>query len=215
MMLPILISVSVAPMSYFFCANAAVELAARIASAAENNPNRTWIAGISISLIWFDCVDFFDWERLLAPRRIQYPPEIPGNKKPPAQPSRGALFSRRSPIEGARESEPPGACLMRALQALVAQIVGDDGAEQVPLLALEPHHLQLLDRGEVGRPGVDLDARQQRVGLEILQARRLLHDVLAREIVAALLQHLHQRLRDAVAVHHRAVEPVGVGVVFR
>src|ERR1700722_3105161 len=58
MMLPILISVSVAPMSYFFCANAAVELAARIASAAENNPNRTWIAGISISLIWFDCVVF-------------------------------------------------------------------------------------------------------------------------------------------------------------
>src|SRR5580693_268836 len=101
MMLPILISVSVAPMSYFFCANAAVELAARIARAAENNLNRKWIAGILISLIWFDCVDFFDWERLLAPRRIQYPSEIPSNKKPPAKLSRGASFSRRGCAHGA------------------------------------------------------------------------------------------------------------------
>ena len=58
--------------------------------------------------------------------------------------------------------------------------------------------------------GVDLDAGQQHVGREILQVRRLLHDVLAGEIVAALLQHLHQGLRRAVAVHDGAVELVAV-----
>ena len=38
--------------------------------------------------------------------------------------------------------------------------------------------------------GVDLDARQQRVGREVLQARGLLHDVRAGEVVAAHLENL-------------------------
>src|ERR1700738_1417486 len=54
MMLPILISVSVAPMSYFFCASAPLPVAARIARAAEKAPNRNWIAGILISLMWLN-----------------------------------------------------------------------------------------------------------------------------------------------------------------
>src|ERR1700682_2367669 len=58
MMLPILISVSVAPMSYFFCASAPLLVAARIARAAEKAPNRNWIAGILISLILVECVIF-------------------------------------------------------------------------------------------------------------------------------------------------------------
>src|SRR4029077_1364281 len=49
------------------------------------------------------------------------------------------------------------------------------GAEQVPALALEAHHLQLLERGEIGRAGLDPGARQIDADLEI-QIGRLLHD---------------------------------------
>src|ERR1700722_9205746 len=58
MMLPILISVSVGPTSYFFCASAPELVAARIARAAEKAPNRNWIAGILISLIWLNASFF-------------------------------------------------------------------------------------------------------------------------------------------------------------
>ena len=70
----------------------------------------------------------------------------------------------------------------------------EDLAEQGPPLAVEPGELLLLDRGEVGRARVDLDAGQQQRQLEVLEVRRLLHDVLAREVVAALLEHLGHRL---------------------
>ena len=45
-MLPILISVSVAPASYFFCASAPLLVAASTAMAAEKAANRNWIAGM-------------------------------------------------------------------------------------------------------------------------------------------------------------------------
>ena len=45
-MLPILISVSVAPVSYFFCASAPLLDTASIATAAEKAPNRNWLKGI-------------------------------------------------------------------------------------------------------------------------------------------------------------------------
>jgi hypothetical protein len=41
---------------------------------------------------------------------------------------------------------------------LVGEIVGDDLAEQLPLLALEAHHLQLLDRREIRCRRIDGDA---------------------------------------------------------
>src|SRR5258706_3886584 len=94
MMLPILISVSVAPTSYFFCASVPLLVAASIARAAERAPNRNWIAGILISLISVECVNFFDWERFSAPARIEYPPQVSIKKKPPATGSQGASFSR-------------------------------------------------------------------------------------------------------------------------
>jgi len=48
-------------------------------------------------------------------------------------------------------------------------------AEQLPFLTLEPHHLQLLDRGEVGWPEVlILTPGSKVVGLpKVLQVRRL------------------------------------------
>src|SRR3569832_1373739 len=96
----------------------------------------------------------------------------------------------------------------------VAYLTGDDVTEQLPLLALESYHLELLDRSKIVRRGVDLDAGQQRVGLEILQARRLSHDVLAGEIVAAHLKHLHHGLRGGIAEHHGSIELVGLGIVL-
>jgi hypothetical protein len=59
MMLPILISVSVAPVSYFFWSAALTLVDASIARAAENSPNRIWMAGIVISLDLVECVDVF------------------------------------------------------------------------------------------------------------------------------------------------------------
>src|SRR5262249_39962852 len=64
-----------------------------------------------------------------------------------------------------------------------------DGAKQLKALAVEPLHLQLLDWRKVVRPRVYLDARQEHVEFKILETRGLLHDVLAGQIVAALLQH--------------------------
>src|SRR5262249_39605004 len=65
--------------------------------------------------------------------------------------------------------------------SLASHLGADDAAEQVPFAALELHHLGLLDRGEIGGAGVDGDACDQRIRREVLQARGLLHHVLARE----------------------------------
>src|SRR5438132_3367467 len=94
MMLPILISVSVAPVSYFFCANAPLLVAASSARAAAKAPSRRLIADILISLgsRWM-CHLLFVWSawRLLAD--IEYLSAPSSNKKPSATASRGAIFS--------------------------------------------------------------------------------------------------------------------------
>jgi hypothetical protein len=59
MMLPILISVSVAPMSYFFCASAPVLVAASTANAAEATASREAILNIDDSLVLFMSSLFF------------------------------------------------------------------------------------------------------------------------------------------------------------
>src|SRR5437016_13973353 len=94
MILPILISVSVAPTSYFFWSAALTLVDASIARAAENNPNRKGMAGIVISLDLVNVSMFLDWEHLAALGSIEYPLWIPGKKKPSATVSRRALFSR-------------------------------------------------------------------------------------------------------------------------
>src|SRR3954447_4652659 len=66
MMLPILISVSVAPVSYFFCASAPLADAARTTRAAERVASRSWNAGIVDLPGSCECVAFFDRERFAA-----------------------------------------------------------------------------------------------------------------------------------------------------
>src|ERR1041384_1896683 len=67
MMLPILISVSVAPVSYFFWARAPVEEAANRASAVEAMAKRVAITGIRFSLnfLMLTCRGFLDRKALL------------------------------------------------------------------------------------------------------------------------------------------------------
>src|SRR5262249_1647640 len=98
--------------------------------------------------------------------------------------------------------------------ASAADVAAHDIAEQLPGLALEAHQLKLRQRREIGGAGVDLDAREEAAQLEILDAGGLLHDVRAAEVVAAGLQDMHQALSDVVAVHHRGILPVGVGIVL-
>ena len=76
-----------------------------------------------------------------------------------------------------------------------AHLAADHRPEALPACAVEFLHLQLLERVEAGRRGVDGDARQQHVEVD-LQIGGLLHDVLAREVITALFEHLHERLPD-------------------
>src|SRR6185312_4636489 len=57
----------------------------------------------------------------------------------------------------------------------------DDIAEAFPCLAVPALQLQPLDRPVVRLAGIDQDARQQGLDLEVMQALRLWHDVVPRE----------------------------------
>src|SRR6516225_9902110 len=70
--------------------------------------------------------------------------------------------------------------------------------EELPGLAFETLHLQLLERRKIRRAGLDLRARQIDADLEV-EVGGLAHHVLAGEIVAALPEHLLQTLGDAIA----------------
>src|SRR5207245_5673248 len=83
-------------------------------------------------------------------------------------------------------------------QFSAADLAAHERAEQFPALAVEVLHLHLFDRRKVIRASVDLDARQQHSQLQILETGRLLHDVLAGEIIATLLKHLNQRLCNKI-----------------
>src|ERR1700709_681586 len=200
MILPILISVSVAPMSYFFCADAPLLVAANIARAAERAPSRRWIAGISISLGARWNVWLFNWSAWRLFRAFNTLPPFPATESPSRWDHEGLHLVAR-PIGRRRNLR------------LVAGFAADDVAEQLPFFTLEAHQLKLLDRREVGGRGVDLDAGKQRVGRKILQACGLLHHGGTGQIVAAHLQHLHQRLRGPVAEDQGAVALIALGII--
>src|SRR2546430_7222557 len=115
---------------------------------------------------------------------------------------------KRKPPQGASLARVYGLVSADRRMRSAAHVAGDDVAEQFPPLALEPLQLQLADRGEVGRRGIDGDAGQQDFGAEVLEVGRLLHDVCTGEVVVALLEHLDHCLRDAVADDDRVVELV-------
>src|SRR5262249_34253016 len=93
MMLPILISVSVAPVSYFFCAKEGLLEAASNARVAATAPSRSWLIGILVSLesdvmCRLFCRQALGWRWA----GIEYLSSSLSNKKPPATGSQGACF---------------------------------------------------------------------------------------------------------------------------
>src|SRR6185437_2909391 len=203
MMLPILISVSVAPVSYFFCASAPLLDAASTMSAAEAMASLLLATGISGSP-WMVGLR----HALLLMKNscdaggIEYHLPAAIKKKPLRQDRRGCFFCSRP----ARSDHRPGGS--------AAHLGADDVAKQMPGLTLQLFQLELLDRGKIGGAGRDRDARQQAVKLQALDACRLLHDVGTRQIVSALLQHIHHVLRDGIAIEHEDIGSVGFGIVF-
>src|SRR4051812_34113662 len=164
MMLPILISVSVAPVSYCFCASAALESTVVRAAAIVSDAVRPYILGISISL---------------------------GHGVTSLTSGLcGSAGLKRVSLHRATKSpfrlSSAGACLVLCALGeevkLAAELAFDRRAEHVPLVAGEAHHAELLDRIEIGRRGVDLDTGQHGVRGKILQRCRLLHDVGAGQV---------------------------------
>src|ERR1700759_453125 len=197
MMLPILISVSVAPVSYFFCASAPLVEAANRASAVEAMARRVACIKVSpfskfrmIDVGFLDRKLAFDWA-------LRYHFAAFATTKSPCDKSAGA------------------AALIAGFGLRSAADVGaDDIAEAFPSLALEPLQLYRRDRGEIGRRRVNLDARQQARDLEVLHACRLLHDVLPGQVVAAVLQHVNQTLGNDPGIHDGRVGAVCLRVVL-
>ena len=74
-------------------------------------------------------------------------------------------------------------------------------------------HLHLLDRSIIGRAGVDRDTRQQQVELYALQICRLRHDVLMRELVSALFEHLDQCLGECISPSDEGIGPICIRIV--
>ena len=63
---------------------------------------------------------------------------------------------------------------------------------------------------EIGRAGVDADARQQHRHLQILQIGRLAHDVGAGEVAAGLLQDLEQGRCHAEGEHRPGIGQIRI-----
>src|SRR6266702_1786101 len=93
MMLPILISVSVAPVSYFFCASAALVEATKTASAMDTGANLPVTAGIPISLFFLMCVRHSFSGFLGDAAAIEYDLRCSIKKKPLRRRRRDCFFS--------------------------------------------------------------------------------------------------------------------------
>ena len=88
-----------------------------------------------------------------------------------------------------------------------------DRTKRLESLTIEFHHLKLIDRRIVSGTGLDPDAREIDVDLQV-QTAHLFHDVVARKIVSALSEHLNECFCGSVAEHGGAVLLVAVRIVF-
>jgi hypothetical protein len=93
MMLPILISVSEAPGSYFFCASAPLVVATKTVKATDTTLKRQCIARMFVSLVRLNVSIIFDWEHY-APITANTLREILATKCAFANGSVGVSFSR-------------------------------------------------------------------------------------------------------------------------
>ena len=74
--------------------------------------------------------------------------------------------------------------------------------------------MQLFEHKITGRACIGLDALKEDRRPEIPQVRGLLHHVVARQFIAALLENLHNCLRDPVAVSEVQITPIRARHVF-
>src|SRR5260221_14113870 len=86
-------------------------------------------------------------------------------------------------------------CIFFLLRRTEILLTAHHVTEEPPLLAVEALQLHRFERRVIVRAGVDDDSRQQRIEAQVFPVRRLLHDVLARQLVARLLEHLVQGRR--------------------
>src|SRR5579863_5354398 len=100
MMLPILISVSVAPVSYFFCASAPLLDAANTMSAAEASASLLLATGISGSPLIVGSRHILVSARFPMTPGIEYHLAGAIKKKPLRQDRRGCFFSSWIPSQG-------------------------------------------------------------------------------------------------------------------
>src|SRR5258706_8336156 len=106
-------------------------------------------------------------------------------------------------------------CICFLLRRTEILLTAHHVTEELPLLAVEALQLHRFERRVIVRAGVYQDARQQRLEAQVLHVGSLAHDVLAREVVAALLQHLRERRANGVAVDVEVVGAIGVRQVLR
>src|SRR5579862_6918524 len=119
MMLPILISVSLAPVSYLPCAKLAEDVAVASARAAAKVPHRQSKARIWFSLDLVECVSFGYWERLKALRSCwrHVPRLVLVGKRSRTRPHLGARCPRNAPghhstpVDGPQQQKAPCAGL--------------------------------------------------------------------------------------------------------
>src|SRR5262249_8714385 len=74
----------------------------------------------------------------------------------------------------------------------------DNPTDKVPALAVELHHLKLLDRMVVGRARVDAHTRKKQRKLDVVHVSCDAHYVLTGQVIAAAAQNILECLRHAV-----------------
>src|SRR6185312_15135010 len=233
MVWPILISLSVTPGGYFFCAAAGWASASASVSAGAHSSRFVVVIAFSLSKTCraqgLSPAAFVVRQRrrpamaerpaqflLVSNSRMVLRTRIAVNGGSVHAGRRDLIFATLIRRTGPTHGVDRGAAGLSRRQAGARRLLvhRQHVAEELPGLAVELGELLLLDRVVIGRAGVDLDTRQQHGGLEPLEVRRLLHHVLAREIVTALLQHLHHRRRFVVAEDVEGVLLVAVRIVL-
>src|ERR1700727_1405181 len=118
---------------------------------------------------------------------------------------------RRGVLRSCRRARPALACpgvsrsVACATPATAAPSVAQQLAEQFPTLSVETGKLQLANGEVVAGRGVYFHARQQQWQFQVFDVRRLAHDILTRQIVAALLQHVNESGGRVEAVGRKGV----------
>ena len=85
----------------------------------------------------------------------------------------------------------------------------DQVPKQLPFITIESHHAHPLNGSVIFRASVDRDPRQKHPEFQFVKARRLLHDVVMREIVATALEHLDKGLSREIPHYCLAVSAAG------